>query len=65
MRKISRIASFTFATLALLPARDYGPAIGSRMPDFALRDQDGKNRTLRGVLGPKGAVIVFFRSADW
>jgi peroxiredoxin len=35
------------------------------MPDFALRDQDGKSRTLQSVLGPKGAAIVFFRSADW
>jgi hypothetical protein len=46
-------------------ARDYGPAVGSKMPGFELRDQDGKTQTLAGLLGPKGAVIVFFRSADW
>ena len=46
-------------------ARDYGPSVGSKMPGFELKDQDGKARTLASLLGPKGAVIVFFRSADW
>ncbi len=46
-------------------AREYGPAIGSRMPDFTLRDQNGSPHTLKSLLGPKGAVILFFRSADW
>ncbi|HEX4595291.1 MAG TPA: hypothetical protein VH157_13505 [Bryobacteraceae bacterium] len=48
-----------------LGARDYGPRVGSKMPAFDLRDQDGKAHTLASLLGPKGAVIVFFRSADW
>ncbi|HUA17166.1 MAG TPA: hypothetical protein VMB25_00385 [Bryobacteraceae bacterium] len=59
----------TFALFALfsccLPAAEYGPAIGSRMPAFDLKDQSGKAHTLESLLGPKGAVIVFFRSADW
>jgi len=46
-------------------AREYGPATGSRLPDFELRDQDGKARSLQSLLGPKGALILFFRSADW
>ena len=50
---------------ASLNARDYGPAVGSKMPGFELKDQDGKEHTLASLLGPKGAVIVFFRSADW
>ena len=48
-----------------LVARDYGPPAGSKMPGFELRDQDGKTHTLASLLGPKGAVILFFRSADW
>jgi hypothetical protein len=55
-------------TLSVCPtvdARDFGPAIGSKMPGFALKDQDGHPHTLASLLGPKGAVIVFFRSADW
>jgi peroxiredoxin len=35
------------------------------MPDFELQDQDGKARSLRSLLGPKGALILFYRSADW
>ena len=42
-----------------------GPKIGASLPDFNLRDQRGEAHTLKSLLGPKGAVIVFFRSADW
>ena len=41
------------------------PACGHKMPGLHLQDQDGKSHTLKSLLGPKGAVIVFFRSADW
>jgi peroxiredoxin len=50
---------------SFLPAREYGPATGTRMPDFELQDQDGKAHNLQSLLGPKGALILFFRSADW
>ena len=65
MRKTARLIGLLFSVVATLAAREYGPAIGSRMPDFELRDQNGKTRTLKNVLGPKGAAILFFRSADW
>ena len=42
-----------------------GLQVGASLPDFTLRDQHGESRSLRSLLGPKGAVIVFFRSADW
>ncbi|MGH9161301.1 MAG: redoxin domain-containing protein [Vicinamibacteraceae bacterium] len=42
-----------------------GPHVGERVPDFKLVDQTGEVRTLKSVLGPKGALLVFFRSADW
>ena len=42
-----------------------GPAVGSRVPDFALDDQDGKRRALPDLTGPKGMLLVFTRSADW
>ena len=48
-----------------LSAREYGPPVGAKMPGFDLKDQDGKVHTLASLLGPKGAVILFFRSADW
>lgn len=42
-----------------------GPQVGERVPDFSLKDQNGKTWTLQSILGPKGAMLVFYRSADW
>jgi peroxiredoxin len=42
-----------------------GPQVGDRVPDFTLTDQSGKTWTLQSIMGPKGAMLVFFRSADW
>jgi hypothetical protein len=42
-----------------------GPAIGSPVPDFSAPDQNGATQTLHSIAGPKGAMLVFFRSADW
>ena len=42
-----------------------GPQVGDRVPDFALKDQDGRIRNLNSIMGPKGAMLVFLRSADW
>ncbi len=66
MRKTGRLVCVLAGLFsALLAAREYGPPVGSQMPDFALADQNGKVQTLKGLLGPKGAVVLFFRSADW
>ena len=35
------------------------------MPDFRLLDQEGHSRTLASLMGPKGLMLVFYRSADW
>jgi hypothetical protein len=42
-----------------------GPQLGTRVPDFTLLDQQGRSRTLASLMGPKGLMLVFFRSADW
>jgi hypothetical protein len=42
-----------------------GPAVGQSVPDFSLQDQSGRVQTLKSVSGPKGTMLVFFRSADW
>jgi len=42
-----------------------GPQVGERVPDFSLKDQTGKIRTLQSIMGPKGAMLVFVRSAAW
>ncbi len=42
-----------------------GPQVGQRVPDFSLVDQAGKTRTLQSIMGSRGAMLVFIRSADW
>ena len=42
-----------------------GPQVGQRVPDFSLPDQTGRVRTLESIMGPRGAMLVFLRSADW
>jgi peroxiredoxin len=42
-----------------------GPEVGQKVPAFSASDQDGRSQTLRSIMGPKGAMLVFFRSADW
>jgi hypothetical protein len=42
-----------------------GPQVGEQVPDFKLKDQHGKPWTLASIMGPNGAMIVFYRSADW
>jgi hypothetical protein len=42
-----------------------GPQVGAVAPAFAGVDQFGKPQTLASTYGPKGAMLVFFRSADW
>ncbi len=42
-----------------------GPQVGEQVPDFRLPDQNGKQWTRQSILGPKGAMLVFVRSADW
>ena len=42
-----------------------GPQIGERVPDFRLTDQTGAVRDLKSILKRGGAMLVFFRSAEW
>jgi hypothetical protein len=42
-----------------------GPQVRNRVPDFSLPDQSGRTQTLRSIMGPRGAMLVFLRSADW
>ena len=42
-----------------------GPQVGDQVPDFSLKDQGGKTWTRQSIMGPNGAMLVFFRSADW
>ncbi len=64
------LAVAAVATLAVGSAAKadapFGPKVGTRAPDVgALADQAGKVRPLRDLAGPKGVVLMFFRSAEW
>jgi hypothetical protein len=42
-----------------------GPQVGEIVPDFSLLDQSGETWTRESIMGPRGAMLVFVRSADW
>jgi hypothetical protein len=42
-----------------------GLEVGQKAPAFSARDQFGRQQTLETLKGPKGTVLLFFRSADW
>jgi peroxiredoxin len=47
-------------------AQEFGPRIGSKAPEIGTPpDQTGKQRSLSSLMGEKGLVLFFFRSADW
>lgn len=55
------------------PARRYpaseefptGPAIGERLPEFTLPNQDGELIDFHADRGDAKAIVVFYRSAVW
>ncbi len=42
-----------------------GPQPGTVVPAFTLVDQTGAPRSLASIMGRRGAMLVFSRSADW
>jgi len=66
---LKRIALAILAVGALVhtvAAQDLGPAAGSRAPDIGMPlDQSGKPRAIASLMGDKGMVLFFFRSAVW
>jgi hypothetical protein len=47
-------------------AQDRGPAVETKAPDIGMpSDQTAQPRTLASLMGAKGLVLLFFRSAAW
>ena len=67
MRKTLGIGlTIGLAALAQVPRpAKTGPAVGAMLPAFSATDQNGLTQSLSSVMGAKGAMLVFFRSADW
>ena len=62
-----RVSWLEWAAVAALYGQTIktGPAAGSPAPNFSAQDQAGRTQTLKSIMGPKGAMLVFYRSADW
>ena len=66
-----RLAGLLFAVVLQLTSQApvdlerIGPKVGEVAPEFTLPDQHGQPRTLSSLAGPKGTMLVFYRSADW
>lgn len=70
IRSLALAVSFgllLFASLPLVAApEELGPPIGAKAPDIGTPpDQTGAQRSLASLMGEKGLVLFFFRSADW
>ncbi len=59
------VSQATQSSRMVIDVQKLGPQVGERVPGFSLKDQTGKDWTLESIMGPKGAMIVFIRSADW
>jgi peroxiredoxin len=54
------------APVAASGAEDLGPPAGSKAPDIGhLLDAEGKSHSLASLMGERGLVLAFYRSADW
>jgi peroxiredoxin len=68
---MGKIIAAVFFALGLMPAManpafDLGPAIGTPAPSLGEPlDAAGKPRTLDSLMGEKGLVLFFVRSASW
>jgi cytochrome oxidase Cu insertion factor (SCO1/SenC/PrrC family) len=67
---LALVATLSWATVAARQAQTVdvttlGPQVGQKAITFQLPDQHGQARTLASVAGPKGTMLVFFRSSDW
>jgi peroxiredoxin len=62
---VAALATLAVATTANADA-PFGPKVGTRAPDVGvLADQGGRMHAVRDLAGPKGVVLMFFRSAEW
>lgn len=43
----------------------WGPPVGTAIPEASFNDQAGHPLTFAGLMGARGLLILFNRSADW
>jgi hypothetical protein len=75
---MSPMVVLTMALIAVLSAQDVfdtddpldadsrtGIEVGARIPEFRIEDLNGTVWDFETIKGPKGALLHFYRSADW
>jgi hypothetical protein len=65
MRVLAVLLTLALQAAPAIDLQSIGPKVGESVPDFELPDQRGTLRTLSSLSGPKGTMLVFYRSADW
>lgn len=65
MRLLAALALCAFTAAAQPVPQDPGVKKGATVPAFTLPDQNGKTQTVQSLMGEKGLMLVFIRSADW
>jgi hypothetical protein len=65
MRLLAVLLTFALQAVPAVDLQSMGPKVGEVAPDFELPDQGGTLRRLSSLAGPKGTMLVFYRSADW
>ncbi len=54
-----------FLISVLAAQRQVPLKVGERIPEFQAVDQYGKERRFSDLVGTKGLVLFFYKSADW
>jgi len=74
IRSFALVLAFALLSASAVPAQGpgkpapeerTGPKVGEKAPKFTLKDQEGKDRSLDGLLEKGKVALVFYRSADW
>jgi hypothetical protein len=70
---MKRLIGFSLGLLIMVPTAladepapdKTGLGIGQKAPEFTLKDQEGEERSLSGLLKQGNVALVFYRSASW
>jgi hypothetical protein len=62
---INIACALLIAAVTVVPLEQRGPAVGTHAPEIRARDQFGREQTLQTLMGSRGVLLLFVRSADW
>ncbi len=63
---VTVLGLFASAVLSEEYQDNWGPDVGSELPDLAVKDTEGSDRTVDDLRGEsKGLLIFFVRTSNW